>query len=455
MDKVVNQIGRELIDTLQALDICILNGRFDRSKDNYTSVSSKGLAVVDYILTPYSTLTSFKNFQVHDILEIINSNGIPIDSAIPDHRLLTVEYCPGTPSKDKCVEHHRKPSKDTSIEQAVKVKRAPSGYMQNNVAINQLRILADQMSLQNQHVDINSVYDSFCNIVDAQLEVKTLNPKKTSDRENPWWDEHLKAMAKRVRLSLKAWEQNKGNGELKLAYMSNQKEFSKLVRKSKRRFRRGRQLKLLQQQKYKPKAFWHFVKGIGSTAQQLPNTVRTTDGEMVTETNDVLSEWKDYFCSLLNPQNPGHKAPHPIESLNLDASELNENFSYEEVKAAVLSNDNNKSPGYDQIKPLYIKNEACIHFLLPLFNYCFHHGVVPDDWFKTIIKPIPKSNPTSQSPSDYRGISLQSLVAKTFSRLLNTRLREWLEYHDALSDEQNGFRTDRSARTISLHSHLQ
>ena len=221
VDKVVNQIGRELIDTVRALDICILNGRFDRSKDNYTSVSSKGLAVVDYILTSYSTLSSFKNFQVHDILEIINSNGVPIDSAIPDHRLLTVEYCPVTPSKDKRVEHHRKPSKDTSIEHAVKVKRTPSGYMQNNVAINQLRILADQMSLQNQHVDINSVYDSFCNIVDAQLEVKTLNPRKTSDRDNPWWDEHLKAMAKRVRHSLKAWEQNKGNVELKLAYMSN------------------------------------------------------------------------------------------------------------------------------------------------------------------------------------------------------------------------------------------
>ena len=45
--------------------------------------------------------------------------------------------------------------------------------------------------------------------------------------------------------------------------------------------------------------------------------------------------------------------------------------------------------------------------------------------------------------NEARGISLQSLVAKTFSRLLNTRLREWLEYHDALSDEQNGFRTDR------------
>ena len=92
---------------------------------------------------------------------------------------------------------------------------------------------------------------------------------------------------------------------------------------------------------------------------------------------------------------------------------------------------------------MFIKNEACICFLLTLFNYCYHHGVAPEAWFKTIIKPIPKSNLRSQSPADYRGISLQSFVAKTFSRLLNSRLREWLECNDALSDEQNGFRTDR------------
>jgi len=53
---------------------------------------------------------------------------------------------------------------------------------------------------------------------------------------------------------------------------------------------------------------------------------------------------------------------------------------------------------HDKIKLLFIENEACINFLLILFNYCFQYGVVPDAWFKTIIKPTPKSNPRSQSP---------------------------------------------------------
>ena len=250
----------------------------------------------------------------------------------------------------------------------------------------------------------------------------------------------LKVLAKIVRRSLKAWERNKQNGELKSAYLNSQKEFCKLVRKTKCHFSRER--KLLEQQKYKPKLFWNFIKSVGSATQQLPTSVCTSNSEVVTEGNQVLSVWRDYFCSLLNSTNPEKAASPSLEPLKLDASILNESFSYEEVKAAVLSNHNNKSPGYDQIKPMFIKNEACICFLLTLFNYCFHHGVAPEAWFKTIIKPMPKSNLRSQSPADYRGISLQSFVAKTFSRLLNFHLREWLECNDALSDEQNGFRTD-------------
>ena len=212
------------------------------------------------------------------------------------------------------------------------------------------------------------------------------------------------------------------------------------MRKTKCHFSRER--KLLEQQKYKPQLFWNFIKSVGSATQQLPTSVCTSNSEVVTEGNQVLSVWRDYFCSLLNSTNPEKAASPSLEPLKLDASILNESFSYEEVKAAVLSNHNNKSPGYDQIKPMFIKNEACICFLLTLFNYCFHHGVAPEAWFKTIIKPMPKSNLRSQSPADYRGISLQSFVAKTFSRLLNFHLREWLECNDALSDEQNGFRTD-------------
>ena len=141
-----------------------------------------------------------------------------------------------------------------STNEQVKVKSIPKGYMQDSVVLEQLCMLADQLAPENQQVDITLVYESFCGIIDDQLEI-TCKPRKPSDHNKPWWNEDLKALAKKVRHSLKAWERNKRNGELKSAYLNSQKEFSKLVCKSKRRFRRERQLKLLEQQKYKPKLF--------------------------------------------------------------------------------------------------------------------------------------------------------------------------------------------------------
>ena len=48
----INGRGRVLIDCLKTLDLCILNGRFDKHIDGYTSVSRKGMAVVDYMICP-------------------------------------------------------------------------------------------------------------------------------------------------------------------------------------------------------------------------------------------------------------------------------------------------------------------------------------------------------------------------------------------------------------------
>ena len=128
--------------------------------------------------------------------------------------------------------------------------------------------------------------------------------------------------------------------------------------------------------------------------------------------------------------------------LDLDPMELDEEITIEEVKTAIQAKDY-KSPGSDGIKPPFIKNEACIRFIHRLCNHRLRTGTVPDTWQEAIIKPIPKGNKESTIPAEYRGIALQSFVAKSYCRILNNRLREYLENNSALSDEQNGFRLNR------------
>ena len=74
----------------------------------------------------------------------------------------------------------------------------------------------------------------------------------------------------------------------------------------------------------------------------------------------------------------------------IDSIELNEEISIEEVKAAIYASGDNKSPGIDEIRPAFIKNDACVRFIHALCNHCFETGTVPDLWLKPVIKPIPK-----------------------------------------------------------------
>ena len=89
VDHTTNSFGRLLVDFLQTLDMCTLNGRFDPLKDGFTSVSTKGLAVVDYCLVTLQHFSAFSKFHVVDIHDFVHSKNIAVDSKIPDHRLIT------------------------------------------------------------------------------------------------------------------------------------------------------------------------------------------------------------------------------------------------------------------------------------------------------------------------------------------------------------------------------
>ena len=114
-------------------------------------------------------------------------------------------------------------------------------------------------------------------------------------------------------------------------------------------------------------------------------------------------------------------------------------ISYE-VNAAVMSAEN-KAAGADNLKPAFLKQDDCIRFLHQLFQFCFKNSIIPTPWNKGIIQPIPKGSTGSQQ--DYRGICLQSVVLKGYSKILNQRLNCWLEDNNLLADERNGFRKGR------------
>ena len=75
-DSTINTAGRELISCVRALDLLILNGRFNQCTDGFTSVSAHGLAVVNYCICPKICAESFSDFKVIDPMDVINTYNI-------------------------------------------------------------------------------------------------------------------------------------------------------------------------------------------------------------------------------------------------------------------------------------------------------------------------------------------------------------------------------------------
>lgn len=82
-----------------------------------------------------------------------------------------------------------------------------------------------------------------------------------------------------------------------------------------------------------------------------------------------------------------------------------------------------------------------------LYNLCISHAYLPADMMKTTVVPIVKNKTGDLSDiSNYRPISLATIIAKVFDSILNTQLNRYLQLHDS----QFGFRPGLSTETAIL-----
>ena len=125
--------------------------------------------------------------------------------------------------------------------------------------------------------------------------------------------------------------------------------------------------------------------------------------------------------------------------------ELDCAFTEQELRRAVFSQKDNKSPGIDSISSEIIKTsyDFISPFLIQLYNRMFNTGEYPRSWGEGIITPIFKKGDVNDS-SSYRGITLINILAKIYSQLLLNRLTNWTETNEKLSKNQFGFQKGKS-----------
>ncbi len=73
--------------------MCVLNGRVTPQFDNFTSVSVKGSAIVDYIAAPHCSLNICKSFKVNLARGDMEHANV-YNTKIPDHSILELVFSP-------------------------------------------------------------------------------------------------------------------------------------------------------------------------------------------------------------------------------------------------------------------------------------------------------------------------------------------------------------------------
>ena len=72
--------------------------------------------------------------------------------------------------------------------------------------------------------------------------------------------------------------------------------------------------------------------------------------------------------------------------------------------------------------PEVLKYVPLDYIILDFINNAYLHGELTEHWSTINIVPVPKSGDLSKT-DNYRGISLISVVSKTYNRLILNRIR--------------------------------
>jgi len=245
--------------------------------------------------------------------------------------------------------------------------------------------------------------------------------KKLLRVRNAAWVDHLRYSTQ------KTWE----------TYRLLRNKTTQRIREDKQQY----QARLMKKMEKNPKLLYQIV---NSHSKVKPGVAALSTSNGITFTaEEAAEELAKFYSTVYRP-----KEHVPLTKAKIFAP--SEALSYITVEAgsvlqALLGLKEGKSPGADKITPLILKRCAqSLHLpLTSLFNHSLNEGQVPADWKCGIIAPIYKSGNRSDV-SNYRPVTLLPTISKVLERLVADRLVKHLEERKILSDEQHGFRKNRS-----------
>ena len=149
--------------------------------------------------------------------------------------------------------------------------------------------------------------------------------------------------------------------------------------------------------------------------------------------------WKEYFEDLYNLDTQEQVPVHMCVIYGFRRGNYfgGEPIRRTEVEVRLGKLKNGNAGGKDEVTGEMMKggSNKVVDWLWRLCNMAFESGVVPEDWRSAMIVPLYKGKGEITECSNYRSISLLSVIGKIYAGILLNRVSKVTE---TLSDDEQG-----------------
>ena len=231
-------------------------------------------------------------------------------------------------------------------------------------------------------------------------------------------------------------------------YTTARANVSKYTRKKKR----AKEKKIAENIKSNSKEFYQYIRS-KTTKKDKVSDLKKEDGSMTHGDQEKSTELNNFFASVFTKEDTS-KIPEPPFNNKSFKPKQDAEITLDEMKKLLLSSKSDKSPGPDELHPKLLK-ECADELAIPMklmFDLTMKVGKIPQEWKKAEVKAIYKKKGSRKDPSNYRPVSLTSVVCKLMEKVIKNHLNMHLKDNNILANEQYGFFSGRSTETQLLTS---
>ena len=170
------------------------------------------------------------------------------------------------------------------------------------------------------------------------------------EKRTPWWNQEIQEAIRAKKDAFKAWLQDRSSFDLQSRYTEAWKAATSAVKKSKEKSWEEFGRRLDSNYFSANKVFWQTIRRLRGKRSSITYSIKDSDSNILTNENEILSRWREYFEDLLNPVKASTRDTHKVTHLGED-----EVFTAAEVATAIKGIKSGKAAGEDEIRPEMLK----------------------------------------------------------------------------------------------------